>query len=87
MFRFSIREMMLVTAVVAIAVGWIVDRRLTAMQFKDFESRLAPIEKEYQQKESIRQIELAWKESRQEVMSQPAQKKGSPKEELPIPTN
>jgi hypothetical protein len=38
MFRFSIREMMLLTLVVALVLGWLVDRSRLAALAKDAES-------------------------------------------------
>ena len=47
MFRFSIRELMLITLLVAMASGWWVDRRMLAARLDKMDERIAPFEKEF----------------------------------------
>jgi hypothetical protein len=56
MFRFSIRELMLVTLVVAVCVAWWVDRRMLAAHLTWFEARLAPLEEEFRNTEETRYL-------------------------------
>ena len=44
MFRFSIRELFLVTMIVALAVGWWVDRQSLVLRIRDYEARDKMIE-------------------------------------------
>ena len=58
MFRFSIRELMLVTLAVGLAVGWLVDRRMMAVRLDDLDARLAPIESQFNFERQLHQTQI-----------------------------
>ena len=51
MFRFSIRELMLVTLVVALGVGWSIDKLRNANHSKKLESSVKELEREMKMQE------------------------------------
>lgn len=55
MFRFSIRELMLVTLVAGLAAGWFVDRSILSSRLDQFDRRLKPFEEEFRSIVSFRE--------------------------------
>lgn len=47
MFRFSIRDLLWLTLVAAVAAGWLIDRRLVISRLDQFDRRIAPFEEEF----------------------------------------
>lgn len=54
MFRFSIRELMLVTLVVAMAAGWFTDRLMVNSEVSGLKAKLKPLEEEHRMAEAAK---------------------------------
>jgi hypothetical protein len=65
MFRFTIRDVLWLTVVVALGVGWFVEHRATEQRFADQEARLAA--KDAAHKNDLRALKSGLKAAQNEV--------------------